>query len=160
LALMSLATRGETNRRAATLVVLGLMGAALFYGDSVLTPAISVLSAIEGLSVATDAFDHAIVPLTAAGLVGLFLLQLFGTARGGGAFGPVMAVWFALLFVLGLVQIVRNPVVLLAVDPRHGLAFFATHGFVGFAALGAVVLAITGAEALYADMGHFGPRAI
>jgi KUP system potassium uptake protein len=160
LALMSLATRGETNRRAAALVVLGLIGAALFYGDSVLTPAISVLSAIEGLSVATDAFDHVIVPLTVVVLVALFLVQRFGTARVGAAFGPVMGVWFALLFVLGLVQIARNPVVLLAVDPRHAVSFFAAHGFVGFASLGAVVLAITGAEALYADMGHFGPRAI
>jgi KUP system potassium uptake protein len=160
LALMSLATRGETGQRAAKLVVLGLIGAALFYGDSVLTPAISVLSAIEGLSVATDAFDHAIVPLTLLVLVALFLVQRFGTARVGAAFGPVMGVWFALLFVLGAIQIARNPVVLLAVDPRHAVTFFAQHGFVGFSSLGAVVLAITGAEALYADMGHFGPKAI
>jgi KUP system potassium uptake protein len=160
LALMSLATRGETHQRAARLVVLGLIGAALFYGDSVLTPAISVLSAVEGLSVATDAFDHMIVPLTVVVLVALFLVQRFGTARVGAAFGPVMGVWFVLLFVLGAIQIARNPVVLQAVDPRHAVWFFAAHGFVGFAALGAVVLAITGAEALYADMGHFGPRAI
>ena len=136
--------------------LLGIFGTALFFGDSVITPAISVLSAVEGLQVAAPALSHYIVPLTLAVLAVLFAFQRHGTDRVGKIFGPVTATWFVTLAVLGLAQIVRNPGVLAAVNPVHAVNFFVHHGVHAWLALGAVVLAVTGAEALYADMGHFG----
>jgi len=143
-----------------TLILLGIFGAALLYGDGMITPAISVLSAVEGLRVATPLFDPYVVPLSVAILVVLFVMQKFGTHRVGGLFGPVMVLWFIAIAVLGIMWIVQAPQVLTAVDPRHGLAFFRAHGLTGFTVLGAVFLVVTGGEALYADMGHFGKRPI
>ncbi|XXR62626.1 KUP/HAK/KT family potassium transporter [Sorangium sp. So ce385] len=139
---------------------LVVLGAALLYGDGVITPAISVLSAMEGLAVATAALEPLVVPLTCAILVGLFSVQRWGTARVGKIFGPIMAVWFLALAALGLAFIARNPAVLAALSPAHAARFFAAHGLHGVAILGSVVLVITGGEALYADMGHFGRRPI
>ncbi len=135
---------------------LVVFGAALLYGDGIITPAISVLSAVEGLEVATSVFRPAIVPITCAILVLLFSIQHRGTERVGRMFAPVMVLWFASIAALGAWFVARNPTVLHALDPRHAALFLGTHGFRGFAVLGSVVLAITGAEALYADMGHFG----
>ena len=162
MALMTLALRNarEGSRRRAVLLALGLFGAALFYGDGVITPAISVLSAVEGLEVATPAFKPYVLPITLAVLVGLFVIQRHGTASVGRLFGPVMLLWFAVLAVLGVVNIVHQPSVLAALDPMHGLRFLLANSSLGFFSLGAVVLAITGAETLYADMGHFGARPI
>jgi KUP system potassium uptake protein len=140
--------------------VLVVAGAALLYGDGMITPAISVLSAMEGLESATPALKPLVLPLTCAVLVGLFAIQRRGTGSVGALFGPVMALWFATIGVLGAAQIARNPSVLAALSPLHGAAFFAAHGARGTLVLGAVVLAVTGGEALYADMGHFGPRPI
>jgi KUP system potassium uptake protein len=137
-------------------MLVGLVGASLFYGDSVITPAISVLSAIEGLEVATPAFQPYVVPLTVAILVALYMLQRTGTAGIGKWFGPVMIIWFLALGCLGLVNIIKTPTILLALNPLYALEFLATRGWVAYVALAAVVLAFTGAEALYADMGHFG----
>jgi KUP system potassium uptake protein len=142
------------------LVTLGLFGAALFYGDGVITPAISVLSAVEGLEIITPAFKPYILPITLVVLVGLFVIQRRGTARIGALFGPIMMVWFGVIAVLGAIEIVRNPMVLEAANPVYGLRFLSNHSLLGFFALGAVVLCITGAEALYADMGHFGAKPI
>ena len=142
------------------LVLIGLFGAALLYGDGIITPAISVLSAVEGLEIATPMFKPVVVPVTVAILVALFLVQRRGTARIGAAFGPVMLVWFSSIAVLGLVSIVREPSVLAAVSPLHAARFFADNGVLGFLVLGAVFLCATGGEALYADMGHFGERPI
>jgi KUP system potassium uptake protein len=139
---------------------LVIFGAALLYGDGVITPAISVLSAVEGLAVATTALKPGIIPLTCLILVGLFLVQRHGTAGIGRIFGPIMFVWFFTLEVLGIRQIARHPSVLEAVNPIHAVRFFAEHGGKGFLVLGGVVLVITGGEALYADMGHFGRRPI
>lgn len=144
----------------ATLLVLAMFAASLFYGDSVITPAISVLSAIEGLEVATPALSPYVVPITVAILVGLFAVQSAGTARVGGAFGPVMLVWFATMGVLGLAQALGEPRVWLALSPHWGVRFLLEHGAAGLFVLGSVFLAVTGAEALYADMGHFGARPI
>jgi len=155
LALLALARRGGPIGPL-TLTALGVAGAALFYGDAIITPAISVLSAVEGLTVITPALEPAVLPVAVAILVGLFVVQRWGTGRVGAAFGPIMILWFATLALLGLVQIVQRPEVLTAFDPRHAIGFFADNGFLGFAALGAVFLAVTGGEALYADMGHFG----
>ena len=158
LALTALATGrtapGGTARR--VVVALGLLGAGLLYGDGMLTPAISVLSAVEGIKVVTPLFVPAIVPLTATVLVALFWIQHRGTGRVGAVFGPVMLLWFAVLALLGLRGIAAAPGVLAAVDPRHGLAFLATGGWTGYLVLGSVFLAVTGGEALYADIGHFG----
>jgi len=143
-------------RRTRVVLMLGLIGAALFYGDGAITPAISVLSAVEGLDVATDTFKPWVVPLTVAILVALFLVQKHGTAIVGAAFGPIMMFWFATLAVLGARQIAANPLVLTALWPGYALDFLGAHPKLGFLALGAVFLALTGAEALYADMGHFG----
>ncbi|HEX6940206.1 MAG TPA: potassium transporter Kup [Longimicrobiales bacterium] len=162
LALMALA-RPEGPARPAgrsVLVLLGVFGAALLYGDGMITPAISVLSAVEGLEVATPVFRPYVVPITIAILVGLFLVQRRGTASVGAVFGPITLLWFATLAVLGLRQIVREPGVLAAIDPRHAVAFFAHNGMAGFFVLGAVFLVVTGGEAMYADMGHFGRRPI
>ena len=144
----------------AVLIALGIFGTALLYGDGMITPAISVLGAVEGLEVVTPLFQPYVVPVTVVILVGLFLIQRYGTHRVGGLFGPVMVIWFVVLAVLGLVWIVRLPAVLGAFDPRHAIAFFRDNGFVGFTVLGAVFLVVTGGEALYADMGHFGRKPI
>ena len=157
MALLALVLREEKDkRRARVLTLMGLFGAALFYGDGTITPAISVLSAIEGLEVATPAFKPYVIPLTLIVIVLLFVVQKRGTGSVGALFGPIMAVWFTVLAVLGAMGIARAPQVLVALDPTHALRFLATHGSLGFLSLGAVVLAVTGAEALYADMGHFG----
>ncbi len=142
------------------LVLLGIFGAALLYGDGVITPAISILGATEGLQIVTPLAEPYVVPLSVAIICVLFFIQQYGTHRVGGLFGPIMVTWFAAIAVLGLVWIVRAPVVLEAVDPRHAVRFFLDNGWHGFVVLGAVVLAITGGEALYADMGHFGRRPI
>ena len=142
------------------LVLLGLFGAALFYGDSMITPAISVLSAVEGLEVALPGLSHWVVPVTVALLVGLFVIQKHGTARIGILFGPVMVAWFLVLGALGGYGIIRQPQVLQALNPYWAVQFFISHPGIGITILGAVVLALTGAEALYADMGHFGRKPI
>ncbi len=159
LALMSL-VRPIASRRRGILIALGLFGSALLYGDGMITPAISVLSAMEGLEVATPVFAHWVVPLTVVVLIVLFFVQKYGTARVGAMFGPVMLVWFLVIGVLGIVNIASNPGVLAAVNPLHGIRFLFEHRVAGFVVLGAVVLAVTGGEALYADMGHFGVRPI
>jgi KUP system potassium uptake protein len=150
----------KARRRRRVLVLVGLFGASLLYGDGMITPAISVLSAVEGLEVVTPVFRPYVVPLTIAILIGLFMVQRRGTAKIGAIFGPVMLLWFATLGLLGLAQIVKNPSVLAALDPRYALGLFEIAGWQAFVALGAIVLAVTGAEALYADMGHFGPLPI
>ncbi|MCE5182319.1 MAG: potassium transporter Kup [Betaproteobacteria bacterium] len=155
LALTLKSAPGDTRSRW-LLMSMGIFGAALFYGDGVITPAISVLSAVEGLKIATPAFEPYVIPITLAVLTGLFLFQRKGTASVGALFGPVMIVWFATLALLGVINIYHEPGVLHAVNPLHGVYFFAEHKWYGFLALGAVVLAVTGGEALYADMGHFG----
>ena len=162
LALLALAARLTRKRRrlAWTVAVLGICGASLFYGDAVITPAISVLSAVEGLSVATPAFEHWVVPITIAILVGLFSIQSRGTGAVGKLFGPITLLWLTVLAALGAVSIVQTPAVLAALDPRHALGFAVHSPGLTFLVLGAVFLAITGAEALYADMGHFGPAPI
>ena len=142
------------------LMLLGLFGGALLYGDGTITPAISVLSAIEGLKVATPAFQPYVIPITLALLVGLFMLQRRGTGGIGALFGPVLIVWFLTIGALGVRGILGHPEVLKAINPWHALDYFLRHGLSGFAVLGAVFLAITGGEALYADMGHFGRRPI
>jgi KUP system potassium uptake protein len=149
---------GKGRRRA--LILVGIFGTALLYGDGMITPAISVLSAVEGISVATDAFDPLIIPIAVVILVGLFSFQRRGTGAVGAVFGPVMVVWFATLGVLGLVGIVRHPSVLVALSPTYAIDFFLTNGFTGVLVLGSVFLVVTGGEALYADMGHFGRRPI
>ena len=160
MALMALTQRavGDRTRKRWVLMTLGLIGAALFYGDGMITPAISVLSAVEGLHLATPAFDPYVIPITLAILIGLFMFQRHGTARVGALFGPVMLVWFAVLAVLGVHGILMHPQVLAALNPWYGAAFFVENGLAGFIILGAVVLAVTGTEGLYADMGHFGRR--
>ncbi|MFL6202285.1 MAG: KUP/HAK/KT family potassium transporter, partial [Thermoanaerobaculia bacterium] len=142
------------------LLAMGLFGAALLYGDGMITPAISVLSAVEGLHVATPFFDRAVVPITLAILVGLFLIQRKGTAGIGAVFGPVMLLWFTTLAVLGLMWSLRQPEVFSAVNPAYAFKFFLINRWTGFLTLGAVTLVVTGGEALYADMGHFGRRPI
>jgi KUP system potassium uptake protein len=162
LALMSLAT-GAPDQSARTrrfLVALGLFGAALLYGDGMLTPAISVLSAVEGLAVATPVFGPAVRFITVAVLVALFWVQRRGTATIGAVFGPVMCVWFVVIALLGLRWIALSPDVLAAVSPAHAVRFLADGGLTGYLILGSVFLAVTGGEALYADLGHFGTRPI
>ena len=162
MALTALARRATTKypKLQMTMVVFGLFGAALFYGDSMITPAISVLSAMEGLELAFDGIEHWVVPMALVVLVGLFLIQRHGTARIGVLFGPVMVTWFVVLGVLGIHGILRQPEVLHAMNPMWAVRFFIVHPGIGVAILGAVVLALTGAEALYADMGHFGRKPI
>jgi KUP system potassium uptake protein len=160
LALVALA-RGRTGgsyRR--TLIGIGLFGAALLYGDGMITPAISVLSAVEGLSVATHVFESYLVPITIGILIALFLVQHRGTSGIGTIFGPIMVVWFSVIAILGVPPIVRNPGILAAVNPWYAFEFFAIHRLASLLTLGSVFLAITGAEALYADMGHFGREPI
>ncbi|WP_203907543.1 potassium transporter Kup [Rhizocola hellebori] len=151
---------GTGKRAAVTLAGLGIFGAALFFGDSMITPAISVLSAVEGIKVVNPAFADAIIPITAVIIVALFLVQRRGTAAVGKVFGPVMIVWFTTIGVLGVVGIATHPDILKALSPLYALKFLAGNFGVAFFALAAIVLAITGAEALYADMGHFGRKAI
>jgi KUP system potassium uptake protein len=152
-----LAKAGRAHARSVGLLVaLGIFGASLFFGDSMITPAISVLSAVEGLEVVTPSLAHLVVPIAAAILIGLFLLQSRGTATVGKLFGPVMLVWFVVLAVLGVHGIADHPGILRALLPTYGAQFFVDDGLTAFLALGGVVLAVTGAEALYADMGHFG----
>jgi KUP system potassium uptake protein len=155
---MDVFPKGRTAR--AALIALGIFGAALFYGDGMITPAISVLSAVEGLKVAAPGLESLVVPITLVVLSVLFAIQRFGTRAVGRLFGPVMAVWFSILAVSGLARVVDSPAILRALSPTYGAQFFLDHGSVAFLALGSVVLAVTGAEALYADMGHFGRPAI
>ena len=158
MALIALVQNVVLRRRAAkvTLVALGIFGASLFYGDGMITPAISVLSAVEGVKVVSPGLHSAVVPITVAIIAVLFAIQRLGTGAVGRLFGPVMAVWFTVLAVAGVNGIVDHPGILRAVSPTYGVSFLVDHGGVGFAALGGVVLTVTGAEALYADMGHFG----
>jgi KUP system potassium uptake protein len=151
---------GSNMRRRRALLAIGVFGAALFYGDSVITPAISVLSAVEGLNVATPALESVVLPIAVAVLLALFIVQRRGTGTVGALFGPVIALWFAVLGATGVAQIVSQPAILAALDPREAFAFLHARGWQLFAAVGAIVLAFTGAEALYADMGHFGRRPI
>jgi len=163
MALMSLVRArgdGTTSVRRGVLVVLGLFGSALLYGDGMITPAISVLSAIEGLEVATPVFTPYVVPITIVVLITLFLVQRLGTAKVGAVFGPVMMVWFIVIAALGIPHILRAPHVLLSINPTHAISFFLRNRMHGFLVLGAVFLCVTGGEALYADMGHFGAKPI
>jgi len=155
LSLMALA-QSALGRGGMLIPFLGIMGAALFYGDSVITPAISVLSAVEGLNLVTPAFDPFVMKITLVILIGLFLVQSMGTAVVGAFFGPAMLIWFALLALGGVSGILLHPSILAAINPFYGLSFLAGHGSAGLLTLGAVFLAVTGAEALYADLGHFG----
>ncbi|QDX83008.1 potassium transporter Kup [Denitratisoma sp. DHT3] len=157
---LALRTPGASPRLLWGLSVLGIFGAALFYGDAVITPAMSVLSAVEGLEVVTPVFKPYLVPITLTILTGLFLFQPKGTASVAALFGPVMAFWFATVGALGLWNVIQHPGVLVAINPWYAFQFMTQHGGLAFLALGAVVLAITGGEALYADMGHFGRRPI
>jgi KUP system potassium uptake protein len=158
MALAALAQRLYASRagRAGVLLVIGIVGVALFYGDSIITPAISVLSAVEGLDVTVPAITHLVIPIAAVILIGLFVVQRFGTGKVGGLFGPIMVLWFAVLGVAGLDMVIQDPAVLLGLSPSFAVVFIVAHPVISFAAMGAVVLVITGAEALYADMGHFG----
>ena len=160
LALLALVPRDDRPRRVWALTALGIFGAALLYGDGMITPAISVLSAVEGLEVATPLFSRYVVPLTIVILVALFAFQRRGTAGIGAVFGPIMIVWFVTIGTLGLSWLVRDLHVLAALSPTHAVAFFIRNGMHGFLTLGSVFLVVTGAEALYADMGHFGRRPI
>ena len=141
-------------------VLIGLFGAALLYGDGMITPAISVLAAVEGTTVAAPSLASFVVPAAVSILIGLFVVQRTGTGRIGRVFGPVMIVWFITIGVLGAAQIVREPSVLRAVSPGYAISFFARNGLTGFLVLGAVILVVVGGEALYADLGHFGRKPI
>src|SRR6202040_670192 len=158
LALLSLLGVKRGTRPA--IIAVGLFGAALIYGDGAITPAISVLSALEGLNIATPAFSPYVLPASVLILIALFAIQPQGTARIGRAFGPIMALWFVTIAVLGIWGISQHPSVLVAIDPRYGASYLLSGGWAGFLVLGAVFLCVTGAEALYADMGHFGARPI
>ncbi len=162
MALMALvlSSVSKSSRWHVPLMVIGVFGATLFYGDSVITPAISVLSAIEGLEVATPAFSPYVVWLTIAVLVALYSVQSHGTAGIGRFFAPIMLIWFVALACMGVLNIIKSPAILAAVNPLHAVAFLLDNGRIAFLSLGAVVLALTGAEALYADMGHFGKKPI
>jgi KUP system potassium uptake protein len=151
---------GKTPHARIVLLLTGVLGASLFYGDSVITPAISVLSAVEGLEVVTPALKPYVLPISLAVLVALFAMQKYGTSTVGKLFGPVIAIWFGVLAWTGMVEILREPAILHALNPLEALAFLRSRGWEVFVAIGAIVLAFTGAEALYADMGHFGKRPI
>ena len=159
LSLMALGQRA-LGRRSLFLFALGVVGASMFIGDSMITPAISVLSAVEGLKLAAPGLEHYVVPLTLFILVGLFSVQSSGTARVASAFGPVMVLWFSTIAVMGLVHIRDDPSVLAAINPWYAIHFLLSHGTIGLVTLGAVFLAVTGGEALYADLGHFGRKPI
>lgn len=162
LALLSLVTAGRVanGARLPALVFIGVIGASLLYGDGVITPAISVLSAMEGLKLVAPGFEHFIVAATLAILIGLFMIQRYGTERIGKLFGPVMVVWFTVIAILGIVNILKSPAILHAVNPLEAARFLVADPKISFAVIGAVFLALTGGEALYADMGHVGPTAI
>jgi KUP system potassium uptake protein len=161
LALTALLPQSSANRGGLSILILmGIFGAALLYGDGMITPAITVLGAVEGLRVATPLFDPYVVPVAVVILVAVFAIQQYGTHLVGRMFGPIMVVWFVVIALLGISWLVEHPIVLTAVDPRHAFSFFREHGWHGFAVLGAVFLVVTGGEALYADMGHFGKRPI
>ena len=155
MSLTALLQRSKTSRRV-VLVVLGIFGAGLFLGDGMITPAISVLGSVQGLKLATPALSHLVVPLAVGVLIALFVMQRFGSGAIGRLFGPVMIVWFVAIGVVGLNQVIRDPAVLQALSPSWGIRFLVNHGVAGYLTLGGVVLAVTGAEALYADRGHFG----
>jgi len=157
---LALSSVGPKSRWFHPLVLVGLLGTAMFFGDGVITPAISVLSAIEGLEVATPAFTPYVVPITVVVLVALYTLQSKGTGGIGKWFGPIVVAWFTALAAMGVVNILENPAILAALNPLHAARFLLENGWLAFVALGAIVLAVTGAEALYADMGHFGKRAV
>jgi KUP system potassium uptake protein len=159
LALMALAQRGVA-KGAGVIVLLGIISGALFYGDAVITPALSVLSAIEGIKLVTSAFDPYVVPLTVLILVMLFAVQSRGTASVAAFFGPIMLIWFAVIALAAIPAIARRPEIFAALNPLYAVAFMLHHGIIGFVTLGAVFLAVTGAEALYADLGHFGKKPI
>lgn len=159
LSLVTLAQR-TFRRSGGPIIILGMVGASLFYGDAIITPAISVLSAVEGLKLVTPAFEPFVVPLAISILICLFAVQRFGTAGVAAYFGPITVIWFAALAVGGLLHITAHPGVFRALNPGYGIGFLASHGTAGLLALGAVFLAVTGAEALYADMGHFGRKPI
>jgi KUP system potassium uptake protein len=159
LALMALASRG-LGSKASFVILLGIISGALFYGDAIITPALSVLSAIEGLKIVTPAFEPFVVPITVLILIVLFIVQSRGTAKVAAYFGPITLIWFIALAAAGVWHIAQNPNVLAAFDPRHGIVFLVSHQMIGFLTLGAVFLVVTGAEALYADLGHFGRRPI
>ena len=150
----------DSGSRGRVLLLLGIFGAALLYGDGMITPAITVLGAVEGLSVITPVLNPYIVPIAVGILIGVFSIQRHGTHRVGRLFGPIMVVWFATLAILGVYWTLQHPIVLTAFDPRHAVTFFGEHGWHGLVVLGAVFLVVTGGEALYADMGHFGKRPI
>src|SRR4030088_1741763 len=160
LALMALAQRAVSSKGVGAIVLLGIISGALFYGDAVITPALSVLSAIEGIKLVTATFDPYVVPLTVIILVVLFGAQSRGTAHVAAFFGPVMCIWFGVIAIAAIPPIMRHPEVLLALNPVLAVSFMVHHGIIGFVTLGAVFLAVTGAEALYADLGHFGKRPI
>ncbi len=160
MALMALVRNIGDKRQVAFLMLLGLLGASLFYGDAIITPAISVLSAVEGLEIATPGLKTYILPVTILVLIMLFYFQKHGTAKVGKLFGPIVVVWFAALAALGVSGILRAPEVLHALNPMYALGFISGHGSLGYFALAAVVLTVTGTEALYADMGHFGRKPV
>jgi len=162
MALIALALQGSKGnpKKIHFIVTIGLIGAVLFYGDSIITPAISVLSAVEGLQIIAPSMERYVLPITIAVLGGLFMLQAKGSGKMGKLFAPIMCIWFILLAVLGIVNIIKVPEVLSAINPIYGIELLAESGWHGFLIMGAVVLTITGAEALYADMGHFGLKPI
>ncbi|WP_020483321.1 potassium transporter Kup [Methylomonas sp. MK1] len=157
---LALQTAKDNPQKTSFIVTTGLIGAVLFYGDSIITPAISVLSAVEGLQIIAPKLEHYVLPITFAVLGGLFLIQARGTEAVGKLFAPIMCVWFAVLAIMGLVNIVQQPEVLQAINPYYAISLLGELGWKGFLIMGSVVLAITGAEALYADMGHFGLKPI
>jgi KUP system potassium uptake protein len=159
LTLMGLAQRA-LGRSGSVVVLLGIISGALFYGDAVITPALSVLSAIEGLKVATPAFEPYMVPITIVILIALFAVQSRGTGKVGTFFGPITTIWFIAIAIPGVMHIAKDPSILVSLNPIYGISFLATHGYIGLLTLGAVFLAVTGAEALYADLGHFGRKPI
>lgn len=162
LSLMALATSigRENSKRRLTLMIIGLFGAALLYGDGMITPAISVLSAVEGIKIVTPVFESYVIPITMLLLTGLFLMQRFGTGRIGSIFGPVVLVWFVSIGAFGLIGVIDNPDILHSFNPYYAVNFFLNNGFHSMLVLGAVFLVVTGGESLYADMGHFGRRPI
>jgi len=162
LALMALALRTVPvgSKRASTIIMLGVFGACMFYGDAVITPAISVLSAVEGIEVVSEDFKNYVIPITLIILILLFLIQKKGTSTVGILFGPIMVIWFAVLALMGIYNIVDNPQIIQAINPLYAVSFLVDHSLQAFIVLGAVFLVLTGAEALYADMGHFGIKPI
>ena len=162
MALMALALQGSKDnpKKIHFIITVGLLGTVLFYGDSIITPAISVLSAVEGLQIIAPSLEEYVLPITITVLGGLFILQVKGSGKMGKLFAPIMCIWFCLLAVLGVINIIEEPTVLMAINPYYAVHVLIELGWHGFLIMGAVVLVITGAEALYADMGHFGLKPI